>query len=148
MSKKRIYVDTNVLVNYFTKQVHDVECLDYLFNNVRKEILFTSSLAKVQFISILQTKKDRRKKFSRADIIKCNKIINSKFSIINLTDKEIALAEKENNEDVEDNVHFILAEKLNCSIVITNNISDFAYFRNRIVSLTPKDMGKIRKLVN
>ena len=147
MSRKRIYVDTNVLVNYFTRQANDMECLDYLFDNVRKEILFTSSLAKMQAISILQTKKNSRKKFTRAGIIDCNKKINRKFSIINLTDNDIQNGEKENNEDVEDNVHFTLADKLKCNVIITNNTSDFSYFSNRALILTPKDMGKVRRFI-
>jgi len=65
MSKFRIYVDTNVLTNYFTKQADDVKCLDYLFSRVRKEILFTSSLAVVQTVSVLQTRKKNREAFTR-----------------------------------------------------------------------------------
>ena len=147
MSQRRIYVDTNVLVNYFTKQADDVQCLNYLFSKVRKEIFFTSSLAKVQAISILQTKKGSRKKFSRAEITDCCNDIDLHFSIIDLTNRDIAKGAQEKSEDLEDNVHFILAEKLKCDVIITNNTSDFAYFRNRIISLTPRDIGRIRKLV-
>ncbi|MCL2329535.1 MAG: hypothetical protein FWC39_13630 [Bacteroidetes bacterium] len=64
MNKKReqrkVYIDTNVLVNYFTNQPDDVRCLNYVFEKMRKDILFTSSLAKAQTISILQTKKPNR----------------------------------------------------------------------------------------
>jgi len=147
VSKVRIYVDTNVLVNYFTQQADDVRCLDYLFNKVRKEILFTSSLAKVQAISILQTKKEKRKKFTRSEIIDCNNDIDMNFSIIDLTNRDIQNGQQEGSEDVEDNVHFILAEKLKCDVIITNNTSDFYYFRNRIITLTPKDLGGIRRVV-
>ena len=147
MSQRRIYVDTNVLVNYFTKQTDDVYCIDYLLAKVRKEILFTSSLAKVQAISILQTKKGSRRKFSRTEITDCCNDIDLRFSIIDLTNRDVTKGTQERNEDVEDNVHFILAEKLKCDVIITNNTSDFSYFRSRIISLTPKDMGKIRKLI-
>ena len=147
MSQRRIYVDTNVLVNYFTKQADDVHCINYLLTKVRKEILFTSSLAKMQAISILQTKKGSRRKFSRTEIIDCCNDIDLRFSIIDLTNKDVVKGAQERNEDVEDNVHFILADKLKCDVIITNNTSDFVYFRNRIISLTPKDMGKIRKLI-
>ena len=147
MSQKRIYVDTNVLVNYFTKQANDVQCLNYLFSKVRKEILFTSSLAKVQAITVLQTKKGNRKKFTRPEIIAFSSGVDMSFSIIDLTNRDIEKGQQEKNEDVEDNVHFILAEKLKCDIIITNNIRDFAYFRSRVISLTPKNMGKIRKLI-
>jgi len=147
MNGKRVYVDTNVLVNYFTGQNDDVLCLDYLFAKVRKEILFTSSLAKIQAISILQTKKNNRKKFTRSEIVDCNKGIAMNFSIIDLTNRDIEKGQEENNEDVEDNVHLVLAEKLKCDVIITNNTGDFSYFRNRIIALTPKDMGRVRKII-
>jgi predicted nucleic acid-binding protein len=77
MSKRRIYVDTNVLVNYFTKQADDVQCLDYF----------------------------------------------------------------------EDSVHYVLSEKLKCSVIITNNISDFSSFRNKIITLTPRDLRGVKRVV-
>jgi predicted nucleic-acid-binding protein len=51
----RIYVDTNVLVNYCTGQTADVSALKYIFSKRRKEALFTSSLAVVQVITQLQS---------------------------------------------------------------------------------------------
>jgi len=54
MSKKidyHIYVDTNVLVDYYTGQDDAVACLKYLFSINRKENLFTSTLALVQTVS-------------------------------------------------------------------------------------------------
>ena len=38
----RIYVDTNVLINYCTDQDADVRALRYIFSKRRKEALFTS----------------------------------------------------------------------------------------------------------
>jgi len=144
---RKVYVDTNVLVNYFTSQVNDVQCLDYIFQKRRKDILFTSSLAKVQMASILQTKKNNRHKFTRAEIAECNEKINHKFSIIDLTDDDIQNGVVENNEDVEDNVHYILADKLKCNIIITNNTSDFYCFRGKMTALTPKDMKSIKEAI-
>jgi len=48
----RIYVDTNVLINYCTEQSADVKALHYIFSKRRKEALFTSSLAVVYSIRI------------------------------------------------------------------------------------------------
>ncbi len=56
----RIYIDTNVLINYCTGQQSDVQTLRYIFSQRRKENLFTSSLAIVQTIANLQTKKNSR----------------------------------------------------------------------------------------
>ncbi|MBR7023549.1 MAG: hypothetical protein IKI09_08810 [Bacteroidales bacterium] len=43
----KVYIDTNVLVNYATGQEEDVAALNYIFKKRRKEALFTSSLALV-----------------------------------------------------------------------------------------------------
>jgi len=146
MSKFRIYVDTNVLTNYFTKQANDVECLDYLFSRVRKEILFTSSLAIVQTLSVLQTKKKGREAFTRKQAVESGRHIYKKFSIIDLSGKDVEEGFEQANNDVEDNVHYVLSRKLKCNIIITNNTSDFAYFWNT-VALSPKDIASIRKIV-
>jgi len=146
MSNFRIYVDTNVLTNYFTKQANDVECLDYLFSKVRKEILFTSSLAVVQTVSVLQTKKKNREAFTREKAVESGRQIYKKLSIIDLVGKDVENSFEQLNKDVEDNVHYVLSKKLKCNIIITNDTSDFAYFLD-IVALSPKNMSSIRKKI-
>ena len=146
MSNFRIYVDTNVLTNYFTKQANDVECLDYLFSKVRKEILFTSSLAVVQTVSVLQTKKKNREAFTREKAVESGRHIYKKFSIIDLVGKDVEDSFEQLNKDVEDNVHYVLSKKLKCNIIITNNTSDFAYFWD-IVALSPKNIANIRQMI-
>jgi len=148
MSKRRIYVDTNVLVNYFTKQVDDVQCLDYLFTKVRKEILFTSSLAIVQTISILQTGKKGRKKFSRDEAIKSGEKIYKKFSVIDLSSKDVEMGFEYPNKDIEDNVHYVLLDKKKCDVIVTNNTSDFVLFENKLIALTPKDLKRVKRFVS
>jgi len=146
MSKYRIYIDTNVLTNYFTKQTADVQCLDYLFSKVRKEILFTSSLAVVQTVSVLQTKKRGREAFTRKKAIESGEKIYTKFSIIDLSGNDVKESFQYSNKDVEDNVHYVLSKKLKCNIIITNNISDFAYFWD-IIALSPQNITSIRKMI-
>ncbi|MDR1652310.1 MAG: hypothetical protein LBS01_01415 [Prevotellaceae bacterium] len=65
MSSKitRVYVDTNVLINYCTGQNNDVSALRYVFAKRRKEALFTSSLAVVQTIAKLQAGSKQHKRF-------------------------------------------------------------------------------------
>lgn len=147
MSSRRIYIDTNVLVNYFTKQIDDVQCLEYLFTKVRKEILFTSSLAVVQVVSILQTKKKGREPFTRKKAVESGEKIYTKFSIIDLSEKDVVEGFELQNEDVEDNVHFVLSKKMKCDVIVTNNTSDFVFFRNKIITLTPKDLNKVKRFV-
>ena len=146
MSKHRIYIDTNVLANYFTKQVADMQCLDYLFSRVRKEILFTSSLAVVQALSVLQTRKKGRKAFTRVQAVESGEKIYAKFSVIDLSAPDVQKGFQYLNDDVEDNVHYVLSKKLKCDIIITNNISDFAHFGN-LVALSPKNITGVKKMI-
>ena len=147
MSSRRIYVDTNVLVNYFTGQTDDVQCLDYLFSRVRKEILFTSSLAVVQAVSILQTRKKGREVFTRQKAVESGKQIYKKFSVIDLSGKDVEKGFEQLNKDLEDNVHYVLSKKVKCDVIVTNNISDFAFFYNKIIALAPKDLRKVKRFV-
>lgn len=81
---RRIYVDTNVLINYCTGQNADTQTLKYIFSKRRKEILFTSSLAIAQTISRLQSgnKARNRKAYTREITIdKLNELLQ-KFTVL------------------------------------------------------------------
>ena len=129
---KRIYIDTNVLINYCTEQSADVQALQYVFSKRRKEALFTSSLAVVQTITKLQSgsKQHHRKGYSRETTIKKLDEILSKFTVLDLTLSDIELAFIHLNSDIEDNVHYVLSQKMKCNAIITNNIKDFAFFKD------------------
>jgi len=131
-SKKtiRIYVDTNVLINYCTGQRNDVNALKYIFSKRRKEVLFTSSLAVVQTITKLQSgsKPNNRKAYSREKTITMLNEILPKFTVLDLSLSDIKAGFKLLNSDVEDSVHYILSQKTKCDAILTNNIKDFVFF--------------------
>ena len=129
---KRIYVDTNVLINYCTEQSNDVKALQYIFTKRRREVLFTSSLAIVQAITKLQSgsKQYNRKAYSREVTIKKLNEILSKFTVLDLSFSDIKLSFNHLNSDIEDNVHYVLSQKMKCNAIITNNIKDFAFFKD------------------
>ncbi|MDR0798268.1 MAG: hypothetical protein LBN18_00700, partial [Dysgonamonadaceae bacterium] len=87
----RTYVDTNVLVDYYTGQNDAISCLKYLFSTNRKENLFTSSLALVQTVSQLQKKNPQRsrKAVPKDKVIEYLQFIFNKFTILDLTQKDI-----------------------------------------------------------
>jgi len=60
----RLYVDTNVLVNYCTEKDNDKRALQRVFELRSKSVLFTSSLAVVQTITQLQSNRPNRKAYS------------------------------------------------------------------------------------
>ena len=131
----RIYVDTNVLINYCTRQTNDVKALQYVFSRRRKEVLFTSSLAVVQTISKLQSagKSGTRKAYSRETTIKRLEEILPKFTILDLSFSDIKISFSLLNRDVEDNVHYVLSQKMKCNAILTNDIKDFTFFKDVVV---------------
>ena len=141
-----IYVDTNVLRNYFTKQSADEACLDYVFSKKRKEILFTSSFAVGQVISGLQKGVKERKAFTREQAIQSLNDILHKFSILDFTQKDLEKVHLYLNNDVEDNIHYVLSQKAKCNIIITNDISDYSYFKN-IVAVSPQNYSFLKKTI-
>lgn len=125
----RIYVDTNVLVNYCTGQQADVDALTYIFSKRRRESLFTSSLAVVQSITQLQKSTKNRKAMDRATVVELMNKLMTKFSVIDLSKNDINRGFSFENKDVEDSIHYALCEKLKCDTILTNNLSDFEYFK-------------------
>ena len=126
---RRIYIDTNVLINYCTGQEADTEKLDYIFRTRRKEIVFTSSLALVQTISNLQTKKKTREAFTKTETETAIKRLTSKIIVINLTADDVTEGLSLESKDIEDNNHYVLARKMKCEVILTNNLSDFSKFK-------------------
>ena len=133
----RIYIDTNVLINYCTGQPAETVALDFLFKKKRKEVLFTSSLAIVQTIANLQTAKKTRKAYSREQAIEHIEKLRQKITVTNLTDSDITEGFSYANKDIEDNIHYVLSKKMKCDAIITNNVSDFDYFKD-IAVMKPK----------
>jgi len=142
-----LYVDTNVLANYFTGQPDDIDCLNYIFANVKKNNLFTSSLAMVQVAQVLQSNKGKqRKKFSVNQVQDCFEKIIAKFSIMDLSVEDISKSfDKEiKGDDVEDRIHYIESQKFSCSTIITNDIGHYNnFFGIRVFS--PIDIPYMKK---
>ena len=132
----RIYVDTNVLVNYCTGQQADVDALTYIFSKRRRETLFTSSLAIVQTITQLQKSNKSRKAFDRASVVELMNKLMAKFSVIDLSKNDLNKGFAYENRDVEDSIHYALCEKLKCDTILTNNLSDCDYFK-KIKKISP-----------
>lgn len=124
----RLYVDTNVLINYCNGVKNDVAALSYIFSKRKKSQLFTSSLAIVQMISRLQTKTKSRDSYKTEYLIKIIKDFKNKFTIIDLSHADISSAIRYNSKDLEDAIHVSLCRKLNCECILTNNSKDFSEF--------------------
>ena len=140
----KVYVDTNVLINYCTGQKKDIEAIRHLSSKRSKRLLFTSSLAVVQTISKLQSKgKGGRQAFSREKTIKKLGEILPKFTVLNLTYPDIEDGFKLlNSNDIEDCVHYVISQKMKCGAIVTNNKKDFTKFQDIEVFGTDLDVLK------
>jgi len=132
----KVYIDTNVLINYCTGVKDDVKALNYIFSKKRKEVLFSSSLSAVQLISCLQTKRKTRGIMSKNAVIeKLNKFM-PKFTFISLNIEDVVSAYNNNGDDLEDCVQFQLSQKMKCGIIVTNDLNGFSDMP--IVRVSPK----------
>jgi len=139
----KVYVDTNVLINYCTGQKKDIEAVRHLSSKRSKRLLFTSSLAIVQTVSKLQSKGRGRQAFSREKTIKKLEEILPKFTILNLTYPDIEDGFKLlKSNDIEDCVHYVISQKMKCDAIVTNNKKDFAKFQDIEVFNTDLDVLK------
>jgi len=143
-SNYSIYIDTNVLANYFTNQPYDVACLQYLFSNKRKENLFTSTLALVQTASILQTSKKGRRKFSKEQTINCLNQLSTKLTILDLTLKDIVNSYTTKGNDIEDCVQYTISQKAKCFRIITNNKGHYSDFID-IEAIKPNEYKLLKR---
>jgi len=141
-----VYIDTNVLRNFFTGQTADVECLRFIFSIRRKEKLFTSTLAVVQALSGLQKSNRNRKGFTKEKIIEISKYISQKISLIDFFESDFYKGIALESEDVEDNIHYFLGQKKNCNLIITNDTKGFSNFYN-IIALKPTQLSYLRNLI-
>jgi predicted nucleic acid-binding protein len=144
----KVYIDTNVLVNYVTGQQDDVLVMNYLFKVRRKETLFTSSLALVQTITQLQkgNRLKGRKPFDKTQTDNAVSELKRRFTVIDLTEADIDRGILEQGKDIEDIIHYALCCKAGCGAILTNNIRDFVCF-TKIKKLNPRYIGSIKQRI-
>ncbi|MBE6256384.1 MAG: type II toxin-antitoxin system VapC family toxin [Prevotella sp.] len=135
-----VFVDTNVLVGGYsgdTRYQKDYDCLHYLFSLIGKK-LYISSLSVAQLVSVFQKKK------TNEEITHIVLDLEQRFNIIDFTIKDIEAALVETGADIEDNIQFVLAKKLKCYIVVTNNYKDYRFLQG-IEVLRPAKIRQIPK---
>ena len=142
-----VYIDTNVLRNYCTKQTLDYVCLSYVFSVRRREKLFTSTLAIGQTLSGLQKSRSNKTGLSKEETVEKGHFLLHKITLIDFSEKDVNQSFLQTGNDVEDNIHYVLSQKKDCKIIITNDIKGFRKFDNIIV-VSPLDMAYLKKLIS
>ena len=75
-----------------------------------------------------------RAAFDRLETIAKMETVLKKVTQLDLTSQDIEAAFALINNDIEDNVHYILSQKRKCEAIITNNIKDFSVFNIKLIN--------------
>ncbi len=140
-NQNHIFIDTNIIIGAYLKNKEyedEKRCWDYLTSLVGKKI-YVSSLSIAQFVSTFQYHKIN--KMLIRDYVRN---ILTKVNIIDFTKDDIkrSLLVKEN--DLEDNIQYVLANKLKCGIFFTQNTKDYNTYIN-IAVYTAKEHRTIKQ---
>lgn len=121
-NRNHIFIDTNIIIGAYLndkKYENEKRCWDYLTSLVGKKV-FVSSLSIAQFVSTFQHRKTNKK------LIKHHvQNIIAKVNIIDFTKDDIDKSLLMNEDDMEDNIQYVLAYKLKCGIFFTQNTKDY-----------------------
>ena len=118
LNQNHIFIDTNIIIGAYTNQKRfkqEKQCWNYLTSLIGKRI-YVSSLSIAQFISTLQ-----HHKVDKTTIKNDVSNILAKVNIINFTKDDINKSLSMLENDLEDNIQYILAKKLKCGIFFTQN---------------------------
>lgn len=117
-NRNHIFIDTNIIIGAYLndkKFENEKRCWNYPTSLIGKKI-YVSSLSIAQFVSTLQHHKIN-KELVKSNV--CN--ILTKANIIDFTKEDIRKSLSLQENDLEDNIQYVLAKKLKCGILFTQN---------------------------
>ncbi|MEA3456313.1 MAG: PIN domain-containing protein [Campylobacterota bacterium] len=126
----KIFLDANILIDiaYETRpfSIQSGELFSYLVQNLDKYKLFTSCDLMTTVYYVLVKQVGKKEVLERLKFI--NKIIKAiEFSNAEI-DEAIYLMEKNDNfSDLEDTIQFIMAKKVRCDYIITNDSGFYSH---------------------
>ncbi len=140
LNKNNIFIDTNILIGAYSNDKNfddEKRCWKYL-STIKGKNVYVSSLSIAQFVSVFQHRKDNN------SIKKDVKNILAKVDVIEFTKQDIEKSLKFKQHDLEDNIQYVLAEKLKCGIFVTQNKKDYSSYLSTTV-ITANDYKAILK---
>lgn len=123
MAEKRIYVDTNVYIDYFEDRSDNLRPLGELAFQ-----LFERALScEFKIIMSSEVAKELRNNGYFEDINKFTEKFRkaNKIEFIKVTDSDKHTASKGKTSHYEDRLHYAIAERSNAEFVVTRNWTDF-----------------------
>ena len=133
----KIFIDTNIFLDLILKREFYKESL-IIFNAIEKDI-FEGIILDITLLNIDYIAKKQIK-----DIQEFLLLVNSLFKIYGADNSMIKKALEINNPDLEDNLQYVCAEKLDCACIISNDKK--FYSMGRIPILTSEKF--IHKYIN
>lgn len=137
LNENNIFIDTNILIGAYSDSKNfdqEKRCWKYL-STIKGKNIYVSSLSIAQFVSVFQHKKNNDK------IKKDVKNILAKVDVIEFTKQDIEASLKLKQHDLEDNIQYVLAEKLKCGIFVTQNKKDYSSYLN--ITVMPPEKYKL-----
>jgi len=65
--------------------------------------------------------------------------------VLDLSFSDIKASFNHLNSDIEDNVHYVLSQKIKCNAILTNNIKDFTFFKD--VSVIEPNLALLKQKI-
>jgi predicted nucleic acid-binding protein len=122
----KIFVDTNIFLDIAFERANASDGL-MIFKAIKNQI-FDGVIADISIINI-----DYISKKVNGDISAYLKSIESNFTIIGADNTIISKALKIENNDLEDNIQYLLALRSSCDYIITN---DKGFYRGEIETMS------------
>ena len=104
-NQNNIYIDTNILIGCYNNNEPDVLAVNYLYS-LKGKRLYVSSLSIAQLASVFQKIK------TSTEIKDIIKEILTKVNIVQFTENDITAALEYENKDIEDNIQYVLSQKV------------------------------------
>lgn len=123
MAYKHLFIDSDILIDYFLKRVPFAEYTELLLIecNEQKIKLSTSVLIIANINYILS------KKLGKAQVKENIRTLTSILTILPFESEIIDMALDINFTDFEDAIQYSIAKKHNCDAIITRNIKDYKH---------------------
>lgn len=133
--KPRLFLDTNILIDYLTNRNGSLEAINLLQLAKEKKVdLMTSVLSMANIAYIL------RKELTGLRFYEKMRMVSSWVEVVPNTALEFEAALKLEARDFEDALQFFCAVAQHCSAIITRNVKDFPF--STIPVMMPSELLK------
>jgi predicted nucleic acid-binding protein len=133
----KLYIDTNILM-YALGDSENLHGKD--ISTSARKLLFEAVICKHYVIISNWTLKELELKNKLSDANFLLQLLKKKTIKIQKTDEDEQLAKEQNPENIQDQLHCILAQKAEADYIVTRNTHDFNHFNTIIPIVKPEKL--------